>query len=178
MIAAATKDKPLPPQAPKAPQRPPTPTYCFRCGEEAHTIKDCKEVAGNLRCDIHMEMRNHKTHACSQWRKENGLQVHPWLEKKEASANRVEVEDETHIFGSHPDDSLEVLSESDTSLTQPSSSNLHACHMTVSGIVSSDDEEEVPDSPTRTKRKFSNGPVPAIWRQSRQGRKRAKDAPP
>ena len=112
-----------------------------------------------------MDTRNHKTRACSLWRKANGLHVHPWLERKEASANRVEVEDETHIFGSHPDDSLEVLSEADTSLTQRSSTSLHACHVTVTGTVSSDDEEEVPDShnPTRTKRKFSNGPVPAIW---------------
>ena len=73
------------------------------------------------------------------------------------------MEDETHIFGSHPDDSLEVLSESDTSLTQLSSSSLHNCHVTVTRTVSSDDEEEVPDAPTRTKRRFSNGPVPAIW---------------
>ena len=91
VIAAATKDKPLPPQAPKAAPRPPTLTYCFQCGEEAHTIKDCKESAGNLWCDIHMETRNHETRACSQWRKENGLNVHSWLEMKEASANRVEV---------------------------------------------------------------------------------------
>ena len=133
------KTRPFPPQAPKAPQRPPTLTYCFQCGEEAHTIKDCKEVAGDLRCDNHVDTRNHKTRASSLWRKANGLNVHPWLEKKEASANRVEVEDETHIFGSHPDDSLEVLSESDSSLTQLSSSSLHASHVTVSGTVSSDD---------------------------------------
>ena len=163
LAAAATKGTTLPPQTPKATPRPPTPTYCFRCGEEAHTIKDCKEVAGDLRCDRHVDTRNHKTRACSVWRKENGLNVHPWLEKKEASANRVEVEDETHIFGSHPDDSLEVISESDTSLTQPSSSSLHACHVTISGPVSSDDDEEVPDAPTKTKRRFSKGTVPAIW---------------
>ena len=111
-----------------------------------------------------MDTRNHKTRACSLWRKEHGLNVHPWLEKKEASANRVEVEDENHIFGSHPDDSLECISESDTSLTQPSSSGLHACHVTVSGPVSSDDDEEVPDEPARTKRRFSKGKFPAIWR--------------
>ena len=163
LAAAATKGTTLPPQTPKATPRPPTPTYCFRCGEEAHTIKDCKEVAGDLRCDRHVDTRNHKTRACSLWRKENRLNVHPWLEKKEASANRVEVEDENHIFGSHPDDSLEVISESDTSLTQPSSSNLHACHVTISGPVSSDDDEEVPAAPTRTKRKLSKGKFPAIW---------------
>ena len=60
VAAAATKGTTLPPQAPKATPRPPTPMYCFQCGEEAHTIKDCKESAGNLRCDIHMETCNHK----------------------------------------------------------------------------------------------------------------------
>ena len=91
--------------------------------------------------------------------------MHPWLERREATANRVKAEDETHIFGSYPDDSLEVLSEADTSLTQPSSTSQHACHVTVTGTISSYEEEEVPDSPnpTRIKRKLANSPVPAIW---------------
>ena len=114
-----------------------------------------------------MDTRNHKTKACSLWRKEHGLTVHLWLEKKEASAHQVQVEGEDHIFGSHPDDSLECISESDTSLTQPSSSGLHACHVTVSGSVSTDDEEEVPDAPARKKRRFPKDKFPTIWRQSR-----------
>ena len=43
--------------------------------------------------------------------------------------------------------------------------------------MSSDEEEEVPDAPAKTKRRFSKGKTPAIWRQSRQGRQRAKDPP-
>merc|ERR1712101_75016 len=62
------------------------------------------------------------------------------------------------------------------SLTQPS--GLHACQVTVSGSVSTEDEEEVEDTPTRKKRKFPKDKFPAIWRQSRQGRQRAKDPPP
>merc|ERR1711867_54354 len=72
VAAAATKSTTLPRQAPKATPRSPTPTYCFRCGEEAHTIKDCKEVAGDLWCDRHVDTGNHKTRASSLWRKENG----------------------------------------------------------------------------------------------------------
>merc|ERR1711867_265428 len=126
--------------------------------------------------DRHMDTRNHKTKACSLWRKEHGLTVHLWLEKKEASAHQVQVEGEDHIFSSHPDDSLECISESDTSLTQPS--GLHACQVTVSGSISTDDEEEAEDAPARTKRRFPKDKIPAIWRQSRQGRQRAKDPPP
>ena len=102
--------------------------------------------------------------------------VHPWLEKKEASANQVLVEGEDHIFGFHPDDSLECISESDTSLTQQSSSG-HACHVSVSGSLSTEDDEDVPDAPVRRRRKFPKDSFPAIWRQSRQGRQRTKDPP-
>merc|ERR1711867_182729 len=176
VAAATTKGTTLPPLAPKVTPKPPTPQYCFRCGEDAHTIKECTHVPGALRCDRHMDTRNHLTKACSVWRREQGLLVHPWLEKKEATTNQVLVEGEDHIFGSHPDDSMECILESDTSLTQPS--GLHACHVTVSGLLSTDDEEEAEDAPARPKRRFPKDKFPAIWRQSRQGRQRAKDPPP
>ena len=35
--------------------------------------------------------------------------------RNEATANRAVAEDESEIFGSHPDDSLEILSKADTS---------------------------------------------------------------
>ena len=92
-----------------------------------------------------MDTRSHKTKACSVWRKANNLVVHPWLLRNEATANRAEVEDESQIFRSHLDDSLEVLSENDTSLTQPSSASQHACHVSVTGMISSDKEDKVPD---------------------------------
>ena len=50
IAAAATKDKAPPPATPKDPQKPPTPQYCFRCGEEDHMVKACKEQ-GDLRCE-------------------------------------------------------------------------------------------------------------------------------
>merc|ERR1712101_1448 len=62
------------------------------------------------------------------------------------------------------------------SLTQPS--GLHACQVTVCGSLFTDDEEEAEDAPARPKRKFPKDKFPAIWRQSRQGRQRAKDPPP
>ena len=48
--AAAVKDKPtvVKPQAPPVP----TPSYCFRCGDESHTSKQCKHQ-GELKCDNH-----------------------------------------------------------------------------------------------------------------------------
>merc|ERR1712101_61370 len=176
VAAAATKTVTVPPQTPGVTQKPPTPKYCFRCGEDAHTINECKHIVGALKCDRHSNTNNHLTKACSVWRREQGLLVHPWLERKQATANQVLIEGEDQIFGSHPDDSLECISESDTSLTQPS--GLHACQVMVSGAVSTDDEEEVEDAPARTKRRFPKDKIPAVWRQSCQGRQRAKDPPP
>merc|ERR1711867_210969 len=147
VAAAATKTVTVPPQTPGVTPKPPTPKYCFRCGEDAHTIAECKHTVGALKCDRHSDTNNHLTKACSVWRREQGLLVHPWLERKQATANQVLIEGEDQIFGSHPDDSLECISESDTSLTQPS--GLHACQVTVSGSVSTDDEEEAEDAPAR-----------------------------
>ena len=72
--------------------------------------------------------------------------VHPWL-LRQGTANQVNTENGGEIFEGHPDDSLEVLSEADSSLTQPGPSDLHACHATVSGFVTSDDDDDVPDAP-------------------------------
>ena len=166
---------------PSGSQKPPAPQYCFRCGESDHTVKGCKE-AGDLKCENHPDTNSHKTKACSKWRTANGLIVHPWLLRNQAGANQVNVDDESLIFGSHPDDSLEVLSETDNSPTQPGPSGLHACHVTVSGSFSSDEEDEVPDqfedfNPTLAMRKLPKAPVQARLRQSRQGRQRAKEGP-
>ena len=98
----------------------------------------------------------------------NGLILHPWLLRNEAKANQVNVDNESDpIFGSHPDNSLEVLSEADSSLTQPEPSGLHACHMTVTGSISFDEEDEVPDQseddfdPTLAKRRLAKTPIQA-----------------
>ena len=181
MAAAATKDtKAPPPSAPKDTQRPPAPQYCFCCGNLDHTVKACKEQ-GDLKCDNHADTKSHKTWACNIWRKENRLVVHPWLLCNEATANQVGVDDESDtIFGSHPDDSLEVLSEADSSLTQPGPLGLHACHVTVTGSIFSDEEDEVSDQSdddlnlAKVKRRFTKTPIQARLRQSKQGRIRAK----
>ena len=106
--------------------------------------------------------------------------VHPWLQRNEGTANRAVADDETAIFGSHPDDSIEVLSEADTSLTQPSTTDLHACHVSMTGTLSSDKEDYLSDSPDNGRhpkpypRKLGRNPIPARLRQNRQGRNRAK----
>ena len=126
-----------------------------------------------------------KSHTANDiWRMANGLVVHPWLLQNKATANQVNVDDESEtIFGSHPDDSLEVLSEADSSLTQPGPLGLHACHVTVTGPISSDEEDVVSDqsdndlNSTLVKRRLAKTPIQARLRQSRQGRNRAKEGP-
>ena len=59
-------------------------------------------------------------HACNIYRRANGLTVHPWLFHSEGSAKRVHAENEDEISGSHLDDLLEVISDADHSLNQPS----------------------------------------------------------
>ena len=96
-------------------------------------------------CDNHANTRSHLTHACNIYRRANGLVVHPWLVHSEGSANRAHAENEDEIFGSHPDDALEVISDADHSLNQPSETQqggLLACTVTLaSGVLSSDNEE-------------------------------------
>ena len=85
--ATATKEVKAPAAtAPSGTQKPPAPQYCFRCGENDHTIKGCKEP-GDLKCDNHPETTSHKTKACSKWWAANGLVVHPWLLQTQAGAN-------------------------------------------------------------------------------------------
>ena len=117
--------------APAGGQKPPAPQYCFRCGESDHTVKGCKEQ-GPLKCDLHTETSSHKTKACSNWRQDNNLLVHPWLLRTQGGANQVNADNESKIFGNHPEDLLEVLSEADSSLTQPEPSDLHKCHVSIS----------------------------------------------
>ena len=56
--------------------------------------------------------------------------------------------------------------------------------MSVTRVISSDEEDDVLDSPDndlhpkKYKRKLGNNPIPSRLRQSRQGRKRAKEGPP
>ena len=167
--------------APAGGQKPPTPQYCFCCGESDHTVKGCKEQ-GPLKCDLHTETSSHKTKACSKWRQDNNLLVHPWLLRTQGGANQVNADNEGEIFGNHPDDSLEVLSEADSSLTQPGPSDLHACHVTISGFVTSDDNDDIPDtpedpSPPTVKRKLPKASIQAVLRSSKHGRRRARDGP-
>ena len=72
--------------------------------------------------------------------------VHPWL-LRQGTANQVTPDVEGDIFEGHPDNSLEVLSKADSSLTQPGHCGLHACHATVSGFISSDSDDDIPDAP-------------------------------
>ena len=145
-------------------------------------MKACKEL-GDLKCENHTDTKSQKTRACNIWRKANGLVVHPRLLRNEAITDQVRADNESAIFGSHPDDSLEVLSEADSSLTQPSPSGLHTCHVSVTGSLSSDEEDEVSDlsdddqHPTQVKRRLAKTPIQARLRQSRQGRNRAKEGP-
>ena len=77
-------------------QRPPAPQYCFRCGESDHTVKGCKEQ-GPLKCDLHTECSSHKTKACSKWRQDNNMVVHPWL-LRQGTANQVTRDVKGDIF--------------------------------------------------------------------------------
>ena len=76
-----------------------------------------------------------------------------------------------------------MLSEADNSLTQPGPLGLHACHVSVSGSFSSDEEDEVPDQPEDfnpflARRKLPKAPVQALLRTSKHGRRRAREGPP
>ena len=120
-------------------------SYCFQCGEDGHVSKKCKET-GDLKCDNH-GVGSHKTHPCNIYRKAKNLTVPPWLLCHEESANRVHTENEDEIFGSHPDDSLEVISESDQSVSHPNEAQrggFLACTVTLASDVPSSDNEESP----------------------------------
>ena len=60
-------------------------------------MKACKEL-GDLKCENHADTKSHKTHAYKIWRKANGLVVHPWLLRNEATANQVRADDESEIL--------------------------------------------------------------------------------
>ena len=138
--ATVTKDK-APTVTSKDPPKLPISSYCFQCGEDDHTMKGCKET-GNLKCDNHAGAKNHMTCACIIYHKANNLNVHPLLLRFEGSANRVNAENEDEIFRFHPDNSLEVISESDQSINHPNKAQqggFSACTVTlVSGVPSSD----------------------------------------
>ena len=114
-------------------------------------MKECKEM-GDHRCANHTSSKNHMTRMCIMYHKVNNLAVHPRLLHSEGSANRVHAENEDEIFGSHPDDSLEVISESDQSVSHPNEAQqggLLACTVTLaSGVPSSDNEEYLWDTDT------------------------------
>ena len=112
-------------------------------------MKACKKM-GDLKCDNHASSKNHMMCACIMYRKANNLTVHPWLLRFEGSANRVHADNEDEIFGSHPDNSLEVISKSDQSINLPNKAQqggFSACIITlVSGVLSSDNEEYFSDT--------------------------------
>ena len=119
-----------------------------------------------------MDTKSHMTKACSLYRKANNLVVHPWLLRTEGSTNRAQAENGDKIFGSHPDDSIEVLSEADNSLNQPDTagqSRLSACHVSMSGTLLSDEEEYSSDGEHSSKpssKRHNRCPIPARLRQS------------
>ena len=90
-------------------------------------------------------MGSHKTHACNIYHKANNLTVYPWLLWHEESANRVHTENENEIFRSHPDNSAEVISESDQSVNHPnevSQGGFLACNVTLASEVPFSDNKE------------------------------------
>ena len=48
--------------------------YCFNCGEASHTVKECT-VQGDLKCDIHPNLKSHAKLACYIYRKANNMPV-------------------------------------------------------------------------------------------------------
>ena len=71
-----------------APPKPaPTPTpkgYCFRCGEDRHSAKQCSHT-GDLKCPLHPGSVSHMQKACTNWRRQNNLRVHPKMIKHKAN---------------------------------------------------------------------------------------------
>ena len=119
------------------------------------------------------------------YRKANNLVVHPWLLHAEGSANRAHAENEDEIFGSHPDNSIEVLSEADNSLNQLDTAGqggLLACHVSLmSGALSSDKDEYCSDTDHSFKphtKRPNKVPIPTRLRQSRNRRAWAKVGAP
>ena len=106
--------------------------------------KTCKETR-DLKCDNHADTKSHFTSTCNIYPRANNLTVHPWLVRSEGSANRTHAENEDEIFGSHPDNSVEVISDADHSLNQPSETQqgrLLTFTVTLTfGVLSSDKEE-------------------------------------
>ena len=77
---------------------------------------------------------------------------------------------------------MELLSEADNSLTQPRLSGLQACHISVSGFLTSDKEDEIPNqpedfNPLLAKRKLPKAPIQALLRTTKHGRRRAREGP-
>ena len=59
---------------------------------------------------------------------------------------------------------------------------MHACHVSISSFVTSDEEDNIPDlpedlSPPIIKRKLPKDPIQAVLRSSKHGRRRARDGP-
>ena len=111
--------------------------------------------------------------------------IHPWLVQSDNSANCVQVDNHEELFGSHPNDSVEVISDMDLASDQSGSlpEGLSAYHIAiVSGTLSSDEEDYCSDSSSRhqpsAKKRSMKLPVPSRLPQSKFGRIRAKVGAP
>ena len=79
------------------------------------------------------------------WRQVNWKTVYPWLVRGENLANRVQVDNHEDLFGIHPSDSVEVISDKDQSVNPPQ--GLTACHVVMeSGVLSSDEDNYYSDN--------------------------------
>ena len=78
--------------------------------------------------------------------------MHPWLVRGENSANCVQVDNHEDVFGSHPNNSVEVISDKDLALDQSGNhpQGLTARRIAIeSGILSSDEDYYCSDSESR-----------------------------
>ena len=115
---------------------PPTPAttptlkgYCFWCGEEGHSAKQCQHIS-NLTCPLHPGSVRHMQKACSNWGTMQNLGVYPTMLKHEA--NQVVVDTPEAVFGTSLDNSAEVLSNFDTtSFPNGGNASLNGCHLSI-----------------------------------------------
>ena len=126
--------------APPKPALTPTPKgYCFRCGEDGNSAKTYSYTR-DLECSLHSGSVSNILKACTNWRRQNNLGVHPAIVKYEA--NQVVVEAPEDIFGLSPDDSTKIISDLQvTDSPNNGGRSLNGCHVTIAlGSLSYDSD--------------------------------------